>query len=160
MKIETSVGVWHVRRRWAPRHLGSQTIWARFLHRSRKVRRRTAELSDLPDPGCAPDLAEGIVVFIVLVVVIVFLFFIGIPFLIALGEFVFVVVLAAAGIIGRVLFRRPWTLDAVGPSGEHYDWSVLGWKASGAARQCIADRITKTGAAPTDEELAAAVLSW
>lgn len=159
MKIETTAGVWHVRRRWAPRHLGSETIWARFLHRSRKVRRRTAELGDVPDPGCAVDIVEGIAVFIFLVVVILFLIFIGIPFLIALSELLFVVLLALAGVVGRVLFRRPWTVDAVSPTGEHYHWAVVGWRASGAARQFIADRITTTSTVPTDEEVSAVFFS-
>jgi len=159
VKVDTAAGVWHVRRRWAPRHLGSQTIWARFLHRTRNVRRRTADAADIPDPGCAPDIAEGIVVFILLVVVILFLIFIGIPFLIALGELLFIVVLALAGIVGRVLFRRPWTVDSVSQSGAHYDWSVVGWNASGAARQFIADRIAATGTVPTNEEVSAVVLS-
>lgn len=160
VKVETADGVWHVRRRWAPRHLGSQTIWARFLQRSRKVRRRTAELGDLPDPGCAPDIAEGILVFILLVVVILFLIFIGIPLLIALGELIFIVLLALAGVAARVLFRRPWTIDAMSPSGAHCDWSIVGWKASGKARQFISERIASTRTVPTKEEVSAAVLSW
>ncbi len=159
MKVDTTAGVWHVRRRWAPRHLGSQTIWARFLHRSRKVRRRATELGDLPDPGCAPDIAEGIVVFLVLVVVILFLIFIGIPFLVALGELLLIVLLALAGIVGRVLFRRPWIIDAVNGNGEHHSWPVVGWRASGAARRFIADRIATTTTVPTEEEVAAAVLT-
>lgn len=159
MKIETTAGAWHVRRRWAPRHLGSETIWARFLQRSRKVRRRTTELGDIPDPGCAVDVVEGIAVFIFLIVVILFLIFIGIPFLIALGELFFIVFLALAGVVGRVLFRRPWTVDAVSPTGEHYQWAVVGWRASGAARQFIADRIATTSTVPTDEEVSAAFFS-
>ncbi|MCU1496248.1 MAG: hypothetical protein JWM47_201 [Acidimicrobiales bacterium] len=159
VNVATSAGVWHVRRRWAPRHLGSQTIWARFLHRSRKVRRRAKDAGDLPDPGCAPDVGEGILVFIVLIVVVLFLIFIGIPFLIALGELLFIVVLTLAGIVGRLLFRRPWTIDAVGPNGEHHAWPVVGWRASGVARQFIADRITATRYVPTSGEVAAAVLS-
>ena len=158
MKAETAAGVWHVRRRWAPRHLGSHTIWGRFRHRSRRVRRRTTEWGDVPDPGCAPDLAEGIVVFVVAIALIAFLIFIGVPFLIALGELVLVLVLAVAGVIGRVLFRRPWTVDAVGPDGEHHAWSVVGWGASGEARHFVADRIVATGTVPTDEELAASLL--
>jgi hypothetical protein len=85
VEVTTTAGVWHVRRRWAPRHLGSHTIWARFLHRTRSVRRRTTELGDLPDSGCAVDLAEGVLVFIAVVALILFLVLIGIPFLIALG---------------------------------------------------------------------------
>jgi hypothetical protein len=159
MKVTTSAGVWHVRRRWAPRHLGSQTIWARFVHRSRKVRRRTADLADLPDPGCAPDIADGIVVFLVIIAVVLFAIFIGIPFLIALGELLLILLLAVAGVVGRVLFRRPWTVDAVDPAGTHHAWSVLGWQASGGARRFIADRIAATGTVPTNDELSAAALA-
>ena len=159
MQVRTPAGVWHVRRRWAPRHLGAQTVWARFRDRSRKVRRRTSDLGDVGDPGCAPDVAEGIVVFLVAIAVIAFLIFIGIPLLIALGELLLIVLLAAGGVVGRVLFRRPWTVDAVDPAGAHHSWSVVGWRASGAARQLIADRIGATGTVPTDEELAAGVLA-
>ena len=158
VKVTTPAGVWHVRRRWAPRHLGAQTLWARFRHRSRKVRRRTSDMGDVPDPGCAPDIAEGIFVFIAIVAVVLFLMFFGIPFLIALGELLFIVLLTLVGVVGRVLFRRPWTVDAVGPHGAHLTWAVVGWKASAAARGYVADRIA-AGTVPTQAELSAAVLA-
>lgn len=88
------------------------------------MRRRASDLGEIPDPGCAPDIAEGILVFNVVVAVVLFLIFIGIPLLIALGEPLFIVLLALAGIVGRVLFRRPWTVDAVSPAGAHDTWSV------------------------------------
>lgn len=159
MQVDTAAGVWKVHRRWAPRHLGSQTIWARFLHRSRKVRRRTIDVADRADPGCSVDFAEGIVVFIFAVVLIAFLVLFGIPFLFALGELVLILVLAFAGVLGRVLFRRPWTIDAVSPTGMHYDWSVVGWKPSGLAVQFVADRIANTEAVPTEADVATAVQS-
>jgi hypothetical protein len=68
-------------------------------------------------------------------------------------------VLAVAGVVGRVLFRRPWTVDAVDPSGARLAWSVVGWRASGGARRFIAERIAATGAVPTSDELSAAVLA-
>ena len=159
VKVESADGVWYVRRRWAPRRLGSQTIWAQFVRRSRKARKRIAQFGDIPDAGCAPDLAEGIVVVVVLVALSLFLIFIGIPFLVALGELLLVVVLAFAGIVGRVFFRRPWTVDAVSPSGAHHDWSVVGWKASEDARQFVGERIAASGSAPTAEEVSAALLA-
>ena len=115
------------------------------------------DAADIPDPGCGVDLAEGIAVFIVVLVVVLFLVFIGIPFLIALGELLLVLLLTLAGLIGRLLFRRPWTVDAVGPDGERVEWPVVGWRRSGAARQFIADRIAATGTVPTAEEVAAPV---
>lgn len=97
--------------------------------------------------------------FVAVVAVVLFAIFFGIPFLIALGEFLFVVLLALAGFIGRVLFRRPWTVDAVSPGGAHDTWSVVGWRASGHARQFVAERIAATDTIPTAEEVSAAVLA-
>lgn len=158
VKVDSSGGVWQVRRRWAPRHIGSQTIWARFWDRTRKVRKRTTDAADLPDPGCAPDVAEGVVVFIGLVLLVLFLIFIGIPLLVALGELVLILLLAVAGVIGRVLFRRPWTVDAASPQGDRHTWSVVGWKASATARSFVATRIIETGAAPTVAEVSEATV--
>lgn len=98
-------------------------------------------------------------VFVFVLAAAVFLVFIGVPFLIALGELVLILLLALGGAVGRILFRRPWTVDAVGPGGAHHTWSVVGWRASGAARQVIADRISTAGTVPTDVELAAAILA-
>ena len=67
--------------------------------------------------------------------------------------------LAVGGALGRVLFRRPWTVDAVGPDGEHHRWDVVGWRRSGAARHFIAERLTGTGTLPTAGEVEAAVLA-
>ncbi len=159
VKVLTEAGTWHVRRRWAPRHLGSQTLWARFRQRFGRVGRRAADLGDVADPGCVGDLAEGMVIAVMVVVVVAFVALVGIPLLIALGELVILVVVAVAGLVGRVLFRRPWTVDAVSPSGDHRVWPVVGWRASGAARRFIAERIASSGHPPSDEELAAAVLA-
>ena len=157
MHVDTASGRWYVRRRWAPRHLGSDTIWGRFNDRSRGARRRTSDLADVPDPGCGVDIGEAVVVFVVAAAAIAFMAFIGLPFLIALGELLLVVVLALGGLVGRVLFRRPWTVDAVGPDGRHHRWSVVGWRPSESARGFIAERIAATGDVPSDGELIAAL---
>jgi hypothetical protein len=134
-------------------------MWARFWERTRRVRRRTKETGGDLAEGCDIDLGEGIVVFLVAVVLILFMIFIGIPFLIALGELLVLVLLAVAGIVGRVLFRRPWTIDAVGPDGTYQRWGVVGWRASGAAQRFVAQTLVATGELPTDVEVAAAAAS-
>lgn len=159
MRVDTTVGPWYVRRRWAPRHLGADTIWGRFRNRNRRVRRRTSELADIPDPGCAADLGEAIAVFVIALVAIVFMVLVGFPFLIALGELLLVLLLAVGGALARMLFRRPWTVDAVGPSGEHHRWEVVGWRRSGAARRFIAQRLAEASTVPTAQEVDAAVLA-
>ncbi len=42
--------------------------------------------------------------------------------------------------------------------GEHATWSVVGWRASDAARQFVADRLGSSGSVPTATEVDAAVL--
>lgn len=157
--VETVQGTWHVRRRWAPRHLGRSTLWARFTDRMRRVRRTTTDLGDVGDPGCAGDVGEAIVVFIVVIAVVLFLILIGIPFLVALGELLLLLVLVVGGVIGKVVFRRPWTVDAAGPDGAHHEWRVVGWRPSGAARAFVAERLAATGQVPTPEQVAAATLA-
>lgn len=158
MRTDSPTGPWRVRRRWAPRHLRAETIGSRFGRRFRRARERTADAADI-DPGCAPDIGEGIVVAIVAIVALVFLIFVGIPFLIALGELLFLLVLTVAGVVGRVLFRRPWTVDAVNDAGEHHTWEVVGWRRSGEAQRYIAIHLGATGAPPSDQEVEAATLA-
>lgn len=116
-------------------------------------------MADVPDPGGAGDLVEGIAVFLLVIVVVLFAVFVGIPFLIALGELLIIVLFALIGVLGRVFFRRPWTVDAVSPTGEHHAWPVVGWRASGAARQFIAERVVASSSVPTEAELSAAILA-
>lgn len=123
------------------------------------MRRRTAELADIPDPGCAADIGEAIAVFLIALAVIVFMVFVGLPFLIALGELLVVLLLAVGGAAGRILFRRPWTVDAVGPDGDHHRWHVVGWRRSGTARRFVAERLATTGTVPASHEVEAAVLA-
>jgi len=98
-------------------------------------------------------------VFVIALVVIVFMVLVGFPFLIALGELLLVLLLAVGGAVARILFRRPWTVDAVGPSGDHHRWEVVGWRRSGAARRFIAQRLAEAGTVPTEQEVDAAVLA-
>lgn len=97
--------------------------------------------------------------FVIALVVIVFMVLVGFPFLIALGELLLVLLLAGGGALARVLFRRPWTVDAVGPSGEHHRWEVVGWRRSGAARRFVAERLAEVGTIPTAREVEAAVVA-
>jgi hypothetical protein len=77
------------------------------------------------------------------------LFFLVLPALFALGELLLIVLLAVAGVLGRVLFRRPWTVDALGPDGQHHEWRVVGWHASGETRDEVARHLEATGRPPT-----------
>jgi hypothetical protein len=123
---------WVVRRRWVPR-LGQETVWGRFHRRFRQARERTADVADA-DPGCFEAFAEGIVAVLVVIAVVVFLVFVGLPALFALLDLVVVLLLAVVGVVARVLFRRPWTIEATPSAGRPLQWRVTGWRASEAHR--------------------------
>ena len=49
------------------------------------------------------------------------------PFVVVAGELVVAILLALLGIAGRVLFRRPWIVEAVSEGGDRHRWRVVGW---------------------------------
>lgn len=141
-----------MRRHWAPR-FGGETVGGRFLRRFRAVRRRTSDAADL-EPGCLDVGGEGIAVVIAVIVVLLLLIFVGIPFLLALLDLVLLVVLTALGIAGRVLFRRPWTIEARHRDGTVHTWRVTGLRASAARRDEIAAALA-AGVVPAPDSPAA-----
>ena len=144
---------WVVRRRWVPR-LGHESIWSRFHRRFRSTIRRVGDAADA-DPGCLEVIGEGVVVALALVVAIAVLVFIVVPFVVAMIDIVLVVLLAALGLAGRVVLRRPWTVEARDDQGRHLTWRVVGWRASGqhvhTVEEMLASGIVPPGAtSPTD----------
>lgn len=103
--------VWTVRRRWVPR-LGTESLLERFRGCFRRTREWT-DLADLVDPG-GLDLVDGggVLTDLTLVLALILLIFVGFSLLVALLDVVFVLLLALVGIVGRVLFRRPWVVEA------------------------------------------------
>jgi hypothetical protein len=124
---------WVVRRRWMPR-LGVETLWGRFRRRFRRVFDRVGDAADV-DPGCAEVLGEGIAVALVVIIVVLALFFVVIPLLVAIVDVLILLLLTVAGAAARVLFRRPWTVEASADDGTTLRWRVVGWRSSG--EQCV-----------------------
>lgn len=130
---------WTVRRRWVPR-LGAETLWGRSRRRMRKVLRRGDDLdvgSGCVDIGGLDDL----LLVLALLVVLALAFFVVVPLLVALVDVLIVGLLAVLGIIGRIAFGRPWTIEAVGSDASRIRWHVVGWKASRAMITDLADRL-------------------
>jgi hypothetical protein len=119
---------WVVRRRWVPR-LGAESIWGRVYRRFRQALRRAGNITEA-DPGCLEILGEGIGVAIAVVVVVAFLIFVAIPLVFALLDLVIVLLLALLGILARIVFRRPWVVEARADDGAISTWRVVGWTAS------------------------------
>lgn len=69
-----------------------------------------------------------------------------VPAVIFLLELLLVVLLVALGAGARILFRRPWTVEArVAGTNEVREWKVVGWRASGELVDTVATRVASTG---------------
>ena len=138
---------WVVRRRWVPR-LGAETVWGRFHRRFRQTVKRTSDVADA-DPGCLDLLGEGLVAAIAVVLAVIVLIFVLIPLLVAVVDVVIVLLLALLGVAGRILLRRPWTVEARADDGAVLVWRVVGWRASGEQVDRAAEHITAGAVPPT-----------
>ena len=136
---------WVVRRRWMPR-LGHETLWDRFSRRFRKVFNRAGDAADA-DPGCLEVFGEGIAAAVVIILVVLALIFVLVPLLVAIVDVLILLVVAALGVLARILFRRPWIVEARADDGTTHRWKVPGWRASHERCTQIAHRL-QTGADP------------
>jgi hypothetical protein len=121
---------WEVRRAWIPR-LGRESLWTRFRRRFRRVRDKIGEGAEPDvDPGCLDVFGEGILIGLAILVAVLFVAFIGLPLLFALLDVVLLLVLGVLTTLVRVLFRRPWRIEAHSSDGTTLHWDVVGWRAS------------------------------
>jgi hypothetical protein len=106
--------------------LGGESLWTRFRRRVARVAKRMGDF--------APDLlgvgGDSILVALLVIVVSLLLVFVGIPVLIAILDLAIVLLVATVGIVARLLFRRPWIIEAVSDDGTTRAWRVVGWRAS------------------------------
>jgi hypothetical protein len=128
---------WTVKRRWAPR-LGGDSLWGRFRRRIKGVIHHGKAVADVGDAGCILDLFDEIVIVLVLVGVVLLVVFVAVPLLFALLDLALVLLLTVGGVVGRVVFRRPWTIEARADDGTVHTWKVVGWRAADARREEIA----------------------
>ena len=148
---------WRVGRVWAPR-LGGETLWARLRRRTRIGRSLARGAGEAGDPGCLLDAASDAFWVLVIVIVVTVLVLVGVPLVLALVDIVVLAVLTLLGIAARVLFRRPWVVDArstaappaatdAGPSDapvlavRRHTWRVVGWRASGEQVEHVANAL-------------------
>jgi hypothetical protein len=146
---ETGPLEWKVKRRWIPR-LGADTLWARMQRRFRKTFRRASDAADVGD-GCL-DIGDGLAATIALVIIVLALIFVVLPALVAIVDVVVLLALALGGLVARVLFRRPWLIDARDGTGRVLRWRVVGWKAS-AERVDDIRQLLAGGVVPADAEI-------
>jgi len=141
-------GRWRVRRRWLERPARRRSL--RFAPN----RLRGEDLLDvawLPDPSSLLDAADnpraGIAlvaggVLLVAIVVVALLPLLGVALELAVP-----LSLAGSGVVGRLLLRRPWTIEAVNLErpGERTAFTVVGWRRSRRAIAALAAAIAANG---------------
>ncbi len=133
--------VWRVGRRWLPDL--SPPRWRGHNRRGDNV-----DGPDLPGNSFGVDVTDMLTLSLVIGFLVLVLFVITawiVPLLILVIEAVVLLLAAAAGLIGRVVSRRPWVVRARSDDGRQQDWNVIGFKASGARRDAIARELATTG---------------
>ena len=130
---------WRVKRRWMNRPL--PTLRGRWGRRDGE--RAVARGLDVVSFDFTDSIVATVAGF-VLVVLIVFVFFplIGIAFELAL-----VFLLLSSGIVGRVVLRRPWIVEAANLDHPEHStaFAVKGWRRSGEAIEALTRTIPATG---------------
>jgi hypothetical protein len=128
-----------VARRVVDPHGVTWTIRRRWLHAPIRPRWRGPE-----DGGSALDLASGldglgpITVVVGIIALAALLAFFVLPLAVLLLEVLAFLALAGAGVLGRVLLRRPWRIEARDGDGREQTWAVAGWRDSRDAIEEIA----------------------
>lgn len=144
--------VWQVRRVWAP-GLRGERLWSRLRRRTKGGRQGSSELGDLAESGCGPDLLDDLVIVVAIGAVVLFLAVFGLPLLFALLDVAVIALLTVLGIVARVLFRRPWVVEATGGDRLRRTWRVVGWRASREAVDDIADALAHGHPPPPGHEV-------
>lgn len=109
---------------------------------------RLADGADGADPGCLLDALDDIAIVLVVVVLVVLAVVFVLPVLLAALELLLLLVLGLLGVLAKVVFRRPWIVEADGSDGGRYEWRIVGWRASGEARDAVAQHLEATGRPP------------
>jgi hypothetical protein len=142
--VDPSGRTWRVRRRWVPhtvRWRGPVDLDAAALVPD------PGDLTLVDDLGCLPGLGVAVAG----VAVVLLAVFLVLPALVFALELVVVVLVVALAALARVVFRRPWTVEArVEGTNEGRQWRVAGWRASGDLVDTVAERIRATGRTASD----------
>ena len=130
---------WRVRRRWLDRPPPN-------LRRLWRQNRKEADEVNWLDAAWWME-GDSIVLGIAAVVVLVLVIFVLLPLLGIALELIAVLFLLSSGVIGRVILRRPWIVEAqeLGDPEERVAFAVKGWRDSSQALRELRTAIAATG---------------
>ncbi len=134
---------WRVRRRWLDRRLPS----LRERWRRNKDEREPDSGSALDDLPWGLDLFDGTTIGIAIVVVVLLIVFVLVPLIGIALELIVLLVLFLSSLVGRVVFRRPWVVEAVkaGDPEERVAFAVKGWRQSSQALEELRTALSAAG---------------
>ncbi len=118
------------------------TLGRRWLPKRRRLGRfKSRDVGDLSPGLDIGDDIIGLIVGAIVTIVVLFVLALVLFNVVAIAiELLLLVILLLGGIIGRVVFRRPWTVFAASDSEVHYT-PVVGWRASRREIDGMASRI-------------------
>jgi len=135
--VDPSGTEWTVRRKWVHRRL-------RWRGRGRSL--DFMDGADLVDAGADLPVVGVILGVVALVLLAIAAVLFIVPAVIFLVELLIVVAVVGVGLLGRMLFGRPWTVEAHQRHADHaYEWKVQGWRPSRDLVHSIAERLRTTG---------------
>ncbi|HVY77020.1 MAG TPA: hypothetical protein VG898_00760 [Solirubrobacterales bacterium] len=131
---------WRVRRRWLDRPLPD------LRKRFRELRRENVG-EDALDGLFVIDFGDSVWASIGLAIAVLLLVVVLLPVLGIALELILIVLLLGSGLVGRVILRRPWTVEAQSLDVERLSasYAVKGWRRSGRAAAEIATAIETSG---------------
>lgn len=139
MVVDPEGRQWKVRRRWFHQTVpwrGPKGDSALDLFDGASL---AGDAADMPVVG-------GIMIGIFALLVAVLAVVLVIPGLIFILELMAVLLIVGLSVVGRILFRRPWTVEArLAGTNEVHEWAVVGWRASGELVKSVAERLQTTG---------------
>lgn len=126
---------WSVGRKWVPHRVHHSWRWR--AEQTLEVVTAPAGWTDWFTAFDDTDLGGGLLILAGVVAVVL----IAIPLLLFGIELIVAGVLVAVGIWVRLIFRKPWTIEArpLDASANALHWRVTGWKASGELITRISD---------------------
>jgi hypothetical protein len=132
---------WHVGRQWWPER-------GRDLDPGAVDGVDGSGFGDLFDLGDASDFLAVLAVIAFALILILFVTTVLIPLIAFTIELIVVIVLFFAGLAGRLLFRRPWTVRARTGGRTYHRWHVVGFRNSGQRRDEVAAALGSGRALP------------
>ncbi|GAB1645382.1 hypothetical protein [Krasilnikovia sp. MM14-A1259] len=147
---------WNVRVVWAPRW---RALARRFGGWRAKRTGRAGDVvdgalqvgGDIPTSGggggggldLGDEIAAVVFILIAFVVGVALFWWVLLPLLLVMLDVVAVLILLTVSIVARVLFRRPWTVEASAPGHDRLTDHVVGWRAALRRRDEIADSLRR-----------------